>query len=318
MAKSSAIQTHIVKFLSDGKMHNVQEIKAHLAEINVGEYSEGQFSGSLNTLQRNGTIKKTDRGIYSLRQKDEEDKNMKTCFVVSPIGDEGTETRKNADQLLKHIIEPVCKSCGFNVERVDKMNDFGSITEKIIERLENADLVIADISEHNPNVFYEIGYRARTKKPIIQLSKKGERIPFDIAAIRTYEYNLNDLDNVESVKDRLKNTIEAFSFEPVNADTTGAGDNAHEKLAGSIIPMLSQILDAISALHEEVKKNDSSAIIKTVMDKVIDSMQTAQPQMTMEERLMVQMMPTLIENPEALTQLMQFGKKFPSRPTNRK
>ena len=91
---------------------------------------------------------------------------MKTCFVVSPIGDEKSDIRKNADQLFKHIILPVCESCGFIAERVDQMNDADSITQKILDSLENADLVIADITGYNPNFFMKWDFE---KEQISQL-----------------------------------------------------------------------------------------------------------------------------------------------------
>lgn len=81
---------------------------------------------------------------------------MKECFVVSGIGSEGTDVRKRADQVFKYIISPVCEECGFNVVRVDKVNQADSITQTIIEYLINSELVIADITGHNPNAFYEM------------------------------------------------------------------------------------------------------------------------------------------------------------------
>ena len=63
--------------------------------------------------------------------------------------------------------------------------------------------MIADLTEHNPNVFFEIGYRTKSQKPIIHLKRKGETIPFDISAIRTFEYDLTDLDMVTATKNRL-------------------------------------------------------------------------------------------------------------------
>ena len=56
---------------------------------------------------------------------------MKKCFVVSSIGDAGTDIRKNADQLYQHIIKPVCEKCGFVAQRVDEFNTSESITQEI-------------------------------------------------------------------------------------------------------------------------------------------------------------------------------------------
>lgn len=60
---------------------------------------------------------------------------MKKCFVVSPIGDAGTDIRKNADQLYQHIIKPVCEKCGFAAQRVDEFNTSNSITQEILDAL---------------------------------------------------------------------------------------------------------------------------------------------------------------------------------------
>ena len=312
MVTSAIIQENILEFLSDGEARSVQEIKAYLAETNVGEYSEGQFAGSMNTLQRNGKIKKNSRGVYTLRQEGDEEDNMKTCFVVSPIGDEGSEIRKKADQLLNHIIKPVCKACGFSVERVDQMNDIGSITQKILDNLENADLVIADIAGHNPNVFFEMGFRARTNKPIIHLRPKGEQLPFDIAAIRAFDYNLGDLDSVEEIKGRLQQTIKSFTF-PSHDESSNDESTSKEGHASPSLPILYEILDAIKDLRDDFEGSE-----KRALRAVIETMQSAQPQMSQEDRLMAQMLPALMQNPEAFMQLAEISEKFPTKQNNKK
>lgn len=68
----------------------------------------------------------------------------KVCFIITPIGKEGTEIRKNADEVLEYIINPVCDSFGYSVVRADKMTNSGLITKAIIEQIISADLVIAD------------------------------------------------------------------------------------------------------------------------------------------------------------------------------
>jgi len=57
--------------------------------------------------------------------------------------------------------------------------------------LRKSDLVIADLTYHNPNVFYELAVRHLNKKPVIHLIKKGEKIPFDINDRRTIFYEFN-------------------------------------------------------------------------------------------------------------------------------
>ncbi|MCL2500787.1 MAG: nucleoside 2-deoxyribosyltransferase [Defluviitaleaceae bacterium] len=307
MISSAILQDYITKLLSDGESYSVQEIKTHLTQNNIIEYSEGQFSGSINTLQRNGTINKIERGIYTLR-KNEDDKNLKTCFVISPIGDEKSVIRKNADQLFKHIILPVCKKCNFRADRVDQINDAGSITQNIFDNLENADLVIADITNHNPNVFYEMGYRERTKKPIIHLRKSGEGLPFDIAAIRTLDYDLTDLDSVDSIKDRLEKIIMSFSYISHDDLTNTLDDHVPKNFMASTLPILYQIQNAISDLRDDINNNNTK-----ILETIINSLKNTQPQMSQEDAILAQLIPTMLDNPKMFDQLMEFSKKIPNR-----
>lgn len=311
MVTSARIQEGIIGALSDREQHSVREIKSHLAEINLGEYSEGQFSGSINTLQRNGKIVKISRGVYAIRHDEGGRVGMKTCFVISPIGDNGSETRSNADKLFRHIIKPVCENCGFEAIRIDQLNEANSITQTILENLESADLVIADISGHNPNVFYEIGYRTRTNKPSIHLKAQGENLPFDINDIRTFEYNLADLDSVEEVKGRLERTINAINF--VSNEPVDSSDIVQENVVASLLPVLYKINDEIIALQNEVKHNNNG-IIQTV----IKTMQSVQPQMSPEATLQAQLINAFTQHPENLMKLAEMADKFPAQQNGKK
>lgn len=300
MISSANIQRKIIDYLSDQEQHSVQEIKAFLRQSETGDYTEGQFAGSINTLLRNGTIYKIDRGVYALKTRSE---NMKKCFVVSPIGGEGTEIRSNADKLFKHIIKPVCENCGFDAERVDQLCDADSITQTIVNKLESADLVIADMTGHNPNVFYEMGYRARTKKPMIHLKRKGDSLPFDVNTIRTLEYDLTDLDSVEEVKERLKKTIESFTF----SETTEIPneDAPQDNASSAIIPILYQLLDLVTEIKADVKNFPNDTI-----STIVRSMQPAQPQISPDAAMQMQLMNGFMQNPDAFMRMVEFADKY--------
>ena len=110
----------------------------------------------------------------------------KVCFLISPIGKEGSDVRTNADEVMKYIIEPACAAFNYKVIRADKMSNTGLITKAIIEQIISADLVIADLTDNNPNVFYELAIRHSYRKPAIQIIKGEVNIPFDIANMRIY------------------------------------------------------------------------------------------------------------------------------------
>lgn len=227
---------------------------------------------------------------------------MNTCFVVSPIGEENSSTRANADKLCKHIIKPVCEACGFEAVRVDQLNDASSITQTIIDQLDNAELVIADITEHNPNVFFEIGYRTRTKKPIIYLKSKGEKLPFDVTTIRAFDYDLTDLDNVEEIRTRLEKTIQSFDF--TNKDGNKVKKES-ECATLPAMPILYQILDEITKLESKIEAANTGTI-----ETVIRSMQKVQPQVSPDTALQMQLLTSLMQNPEGFLKLLEISEKL--------
>jgi len=128
--------------------------------------------------------------------------------VICPIGEECSEEKTHSERVMDEIIEPIAKNeFGYNVVRADKCQVTGQITSQIIELIVNADLLIADLSFQNPNVFYELALRHITRKPFIHLIKKGEKIPFDIKDIRAITFDLKDKENIEKVRDEIREQI---------------------------------------------------------------------------------------------------------------
>lgn len=307
MTKSAMIKELVMCFLNDEKPHTVSEIKQYIESNSNESFTEGQFSGSIDNLLKNQKIEKLDRGIYRIIiqnefQTKENGAFMRKCFVVSPIGDVGSEIRKNADQLYQHIIKPVCEKCGFEAQRVDEFNTSESITQDILDALNEFDLVIADLTGHNPNVFFEIGYRTKSQKPIIHLKRKGEAIPFDVSTIRTFEYDLTDLDMVTVTKERLEQVILNFKYEEIKERK--GNSNSYEN--NMIVASLNDIQYKIDVLTEEIKKKENETI-KTVIETF--NSQKKQPE-SMETEMMKILMPELIRNPNAADALLRLSEKL--------
>jgi len=135
---------------------------------------------------------------------------MKDCFIICPLGANNSDTRKRSDKLLKHIFKPILKKNGFKAIRADQIPKVGLITTQIINLIIESPLVIADLTDANPNVFYELAIRHAIRKPYIQVISKGQKIPFDLSGIRTIEIDITDLDNVENVKKNIEDQILEF------------------------------------------------------------------------------------------------------------
>jgi len=117
----------------------------------------------------------------------------KVCFVLSPIGDEGSEYRKHADLVLSSLIEPALAQLDLKAVRADKISVPGMITGQIMEHIARAKLVIADLSYGNPNVYYELALRHAVRKPFVQLIRTADKLPFDVGQFRTVTIDMTDI-----------------------------------------------------------------------------------------------------------------------------
>lgn len=107
------------------------------------------------------------------------------CFVIGPIGDVGSVVRKQSDFLLNVYIKPAVEHLGFHVLRADMIDEAGNIDFQVINNVLHSDLVVADLSDQNPNAFYELAIRHYARKPVIHVCERATKLPFDVAPYRT-------------------------------------------------------------------------------------------------------------------------------------
>lgn len=132
------------------------------------------------------------------------------CFFISAIGNDNSQERINSNEVISQLIKPVMDSIGFNVIRADQINSPTAIFDDIMDHLNNDEIVIADISYNNPNVFFEIGYyysnnvkKGISKMPILIRNKSSNfQAPFDINNFRYLEYELKS-STIEEEKHKL-------------------------------------------------------------------------------------------------------------------
>lgn len=227
--------------------------------------------------------------------------SKKTCFIVCPIGEDNSDIRKHSDTVLNHIIKPAFDSSEFEIIRVDSLPTVDRIDQTIIQYLQDSDLVIADMTGHNANVFYEFGYRQALGLPVIPIIEEKENIPFDVTTLRTIKYATNDLDKASLAIERLRETISIFDYE--NKEQTIPRKIPLEQ---SNFLAINNKLDTIIDL---VSKNNSE-IIDMVATQVAKHSKTEQ---TMEERLMAILLPEMIKNPDSLAALANLSQTPPAQ-----
>lgn len=103
------------------------------------------------------------------------------AFVLMPFSGD-------FDDIYRMGIKETAIALGVKAERVDEQIFQEGILERIYRQIESADIVIADMSGQNPNVFYEVGYAHAKEKLCILLTKNAEDIPFDLKHHRHIVY----------------------------------------------------------------------------------------------------------------------------------
>lgn len=144
------------------------------------------------------------------------DKIQKKCFIITPIGIETSETRDKAEGVIE-AIKPVLENLGFEIEIPHQMPKPGSITQQILNSILYDDLVIANLTELNPNVMYELAVRHASGKPVVTIAEIDTKLPFDITTERSIFYS-NDMRGVPKLQEALRKTINAIEFDNYEAD----------------------------------------------------------------------------------------------------
>lgn len=118
---------------------------------------------------------------------------QKLCFVIMQFGAADTPEFKTNRALYESIIKPAVEEAGlgYSCKRSDDIMHPGSVIKDIVKALWDADVVIADLTGRNPNVFYELGVRHALKGRTILLTQSIEDVPFDVRSYRVIQYVSN-------------------------------------------------------------------------------------------------------------------------------
>ena len=95
------------------------------------------------------------------------------CFVLMPFD-------SAFNDIYEFGIKGACSEAGLYCERVDEQVFLGSMLDRIYSQISRADLLVADMTGMNPNVFYEVGYAHALGKNVVLLTSVASDIPFDL------------------------------------------------------------------------------------------------------------------------------------------
>jgi hypothetical protein len=149
------------------------------------------------------------------------------CFVIMPFGNPKLDPQhaRKLEMIYSQWIKPTVESIecsgteGARIEchRADKAKRPEEIIAHIIENLVTSDLVIADLSGRNPNVFYELGVRHAVNNNTILIAEDLDDIPFDLRGLRTIVYQY-DPEHMLELKTSLEQAINEILKKPGQID----------------------------------------------------------------------------------------------------
>lgn len=173
---------------------NNEEITMIIKE-KAKEYEESEYK----LIRKGGSILNISPKVFK-------NKNIEVkqdyCFVLMPFKDELKEIYEDC---IKFAVE----SSGMNCERADDIFHNTSIMEVIWTKICSAEIIIADLTGKNPNVFYEVGIAHALGKEVILLTQNSEDVPFDLRHIKYIDYTMTKRGQ-EKLNEDLSLTIKSI------------------------------------------------------------------------------------------------------------
>jgi len=125
-------------------------------------------------------------------------------FVAMPF-------KKELDDTYHYGIQSVVRAAGFLCERADLSTFVGDVMQWVQQRIRTASLVIADLTDANPNVYLEVGYAWGSGVPVVLLVQSTDHLKFDVRGQRSLVYgSIRELE--ERLSAELKNLRQAGTF----------------------------------------------------------------------------------------------------------
>ncbi len=182
----------------------------------------------------------------------------KICFIISPIGEVDSDIRKASDEKFDLVFKPVLEKLGYTPIRADKENSPNSISRDIVKRLINSELILADTTGFNANVFYELAIRNAVKKPVIIIKEIDTKLPFDVTDKRSISINMKDNRQWTQAAVDLEKHIISAEKDPKSASESIVSEYTFDLGIGKSPNSEQEMILLVKDLKDEVKslRND--------------------------------------------------------------
>ncbi len=179
----------------------------------------------------------------------------KECFFITPIGEEGSDTRRRADGVLDAIVSPAAEAVALTAVRADRIGEGGQVNLQVIEHVCRSATAIAVLTGANLNVYYEIGMRHTTRLPLVLIADDAERdkLPFDILVQRTIFF-ANDMNGVASCKAQVLEQLQGALGGAIDSPLDAAVNIRQFEQGDAVERTLAELVTSVDGLSREVSR----------------------------------------------------------------
>jgi len=135
---------------------------------------------------------------------------LDTCFVMMPFG-------QWYDRYYQEIYVPAIRDAGFEPIRADELFSTGSVVEQIWEQIEKSKVLLAELTEKNANVFYELGLAHAAHKPVVFSAGRVEDVPFDLRHLRVIVYDIREPQWADKLKRLITDYLRNAAKDPARS-----------------------------------------------------------------------------------------------------
>lgn len=192
------------------------------------------------------------------------------CFFIAPIGDAGTDIRKRSDAVRDWVVGPAAAEAhDLETVRADDVGEPGQITSQAIQHCLKAKATVADLTDGNPNVYYELSVRHGAQLPVVLIAQDGTSLPFDISQSRVIFFDHTDLASAGNAREELAKQIKAsLAGPPDNPISDGMrlaelqGGNAEEQTLGLLMDRMQRLAAVTESIDGRLRRAERRATVK--------------------------------------------------------
>lgn len=197
--------------------------------------------------------------------------NKDKCFIITPIGDDTDPIRRHIEGIIDAALRPALED-KYDLVVAHRISEPGSITKQIITEIYYAKLVVANLTNRNPNVMYELALRHSLGKPVIMIAEKGTPLPSDIVMERTIFYQ-NDARGVIELRESIAAAEKEIDYDKTESPIYNV---LHDVLKDR------QIIEFSESQSISQEDDGNATVLKYILQKLTnleDAVQTSRPLM---------------------------------------